>query len=146
MNNYENFTAKPLSKEVEETFSNPQYMIIFTTLLKHPNKNENTTRTLVVSSKELLKALHLEQNKNGERELRELIRQMKVLGFPLCSCTEGYFLSCEKEDIQRQVNRTQGTIRKHYQTIKPSLERLRRIREEELYGSSLLETDHSQNE
>ena len=70
-------------------------------------KNEHTGRENAIKSKALEGIFHCKGI-----EIRHMVNELRCLGVPICSCSQGYFYSTSAADVRDTIKHLEGRANK----------------------------------
>lgn len=70
-------------------------------------KNEHSGKENAIKSKTLEAIFQCKG-----REIRHTVNELRCLGVPICSCSQGYYYSTSTSDIQETIDHLAGRVRK----------------------------------
>lgn len=70
-------------------------------------KNEHTGRENAIKSKTLEGIFHCKGI-----EIRHMVNELRCLGVPICSCSQGYFYSTSAADVRDTIKHLEGRANK----------------------------------
>ena len=77
------------------------------------------TREFPITGKLLAKKIGLPQRKSGLEgaDLRALIHELRVAGFPICASTSGYYFAQNKAELDNFIGRLENRIGKQQEVV-----------------------------